>query len=153
MLIRVVSLRRREVFLLWQVFSASLTKSTRHTAMHTFLSIENQRLIDDFFFRFVPQEDTMHRELTVREILKSYAMMRLPRTFNETDVERVVQDVIEALQVRELMAMLCAETILKRICRFSNISVTLFLNLICICTPLHSSPHQTLFCHMRSWTT
>jgi ABC-type multidrug transport system ATPase subunit len=28
---------------------------------------------------FVPQEDTMHRELTVREILKAYAIMRLPR--------------------------------------------------------------------------
>jgi ABC-type multidrug transport system ATPase subunit len=48
---------------------------------------------------FVPQEDTMHRELTVREILKSYALLRLPRFYDHLMVERVVQDVIEALQL------------------------------------------------------
>ena len=51
---------------------------------------------------FVPQEDTMHRELTVREILKSYAQMRLPRTFTDDQIERVVQDVIEALQLEHV---------------------------------------------------
>ena len=48
---------------------------------------------------FVPQEDTMHRELTVRETLKSYALLRLPDYFGYSAVERVVQDVIEALQL------------------------------------------------------
>jgi ABC-type multidrug transport system ATPase subunit len=46
----------------------------------------------------------MHRELTVREILKSYALMRLPRTLDNASVERVVQDVIEALQVAHVQA-------------------------------------------------
>jgi hypothetical protein len=37
----------------------------------------------------------MHRELTVREILKTYALLRLPRYYDSASVERVVQDVIE----------------------------------------------------------
>jgi ABC-type multidrug transport system ATPase subunit len=40
---------------------------------------------------FVPQEDIMHRELTVREILKTYAFLRLPRYYDAELVERVVQ--------------------------------------------------------------
>jgi ABC-type multidrug transport system ATPase subunit len=51
---------------------------------------------------FVPQEDIMHRDLTVREILKSYAIMRLPRLFQDDLIERVVQDVIEALQLEHV---------------------------------------------------
>jgi len=49
----------------------------------------------------------MHRELTVREILKSYAVMRLPRTFSVVAIERVVQDVIEALQVNDPFVSIC----------------------------------------------
>ena len=46
---------------------------------------------------FVPQDDVMHRELTVREILKTYARLRLPKRFTASEVERIVEDVIEAL--------------------------------------------------------
>lgn len=105
--------------------------------MHTFLSIENQLLIDAFFFRFVPQEDTMHRELTVREILKSYAMMRLPRTFNVTDIERVVQDVIEALQVREFMAMLCTYLHRRRDHSEENLPILIHLCNVIIESHMH----------------
>ena len=51
---------------------------------------------------FVPQEDVMHRELTVRETLKSYALLRLPNYFPYMSVERVVSDVIEALQLDQV---------------------------------------------------
>jgi ABC-type multidrug transport system ATPase subunit len=48
---------------------------------------------------FVPQEDTMHRELSVREILRAYAVMRLPSHFSVRQISRVVEDVLEALQL------------------------------------------------------
>ena len=51
---------------------------------------------------FVPQEDVIHRELTVRETLKSYALLRLPNYFPYMSVERVVSDVIEALQLDQV---------------------------------------------------
>ena len=46
---------------------------------------------------FVPQDDVMHRDLTVREVIKFYARLRLPRHFNAVVRERVIEDVIEAL--------------------------------------------------------
>ena len=46
---------------------------------------------------FVPQEDVMHRELTVREVLHFYARLRLPKHFNDEVQERVVEHVVEAL--------------------------------------------------------
>ena len=42
---------------------------------------------------FVPQEDIMHRELTVNEILRAYAYLRLPRSYSREQMDRVAADV------------------------------------------------------------
>ena len=52
---------------------------------------------------FVPQDDVMHRELTVREILKTYARLRLPKRYVAAEVERIVEDVIDALELDTLL--------------------------------------------------
>jgi ABC-type multidrug transport system ATPase subunit len=51
---------------------------------------------------FVPQDDTMLRELTVRDTLKMYAKLRLPADKSKHYAERVVQDVIEVLQLTHI---------------------------------------------------
>ena len=52
---------------------------------------------------FVPQEDIMHRDMTVREILKTYAILRTPsKYFDAARRERLVQDVIEVLQLQHV---------------------------------------------------
>ena len=52
---------------------------------------------------FVPQDDVMHRELTVREILKTYARLRLPKRYVAAEVERIVEDVIDALGIGHIV--------------------------------------------------
>mmetsp|Transcript_106188 Transcript_106188/g.307302 ORF Transcript_106188/g.307302 Transcript_106188/m.307302 type:complete len:1356 (-) Transcript_106188:519-4586(-) len=42
---------------------------------------------------FVPQEDIMHRELTVNEILRAYAYLRLPRSYSRERMDKVAADV------------------------------------------------------------
>ena len=49
----------------------------------------------------VPQEDIMLRELTVKEILSTYAKLRLPKETTKDMVNAVVADVVE---VREAAA-------------------------------------------------
>lgn len=56
---------------------------------------------------FVPQDDTMMRELTVRENITFSARVRLPRHgWTDEDIERHVDAVIEVLGLRE-----CADTL------------------------------------------
>ncbi len=56
---------------------------------------------------FVPQDDTMIRELTVRENITFSARVRLPRYgWTDADIERHVDAVIEVLGLRE-----CADTL------------------------------------------
>ena len=60
---------------------------------------------------FVPQEDTMMRELTVRENIAHSARVRLPRIgWSEESVRRLVDAVIETLGLRS-----CADTQTARI--------------------------------------
>jgi ABC-type multidrug transport system ATPase subunit len=60
---------------------------------------------------FVPQDDTMMRELTVRENIAHSARIRLPRTgWTEESVSRLVDAVIETLGLRS-----CADTQTARI--------------------------------------
>jgi len=51
---------------------------------------------------FVPQEDIMHRELTVKEILTAYAMLRQPAGTKPEEVMNVVRDVIQVLQLHHV---------------------------------------------------
>eukprot|EP01122_Echinamoeba_exundans_P004415 TRINITY_DN1444_c0_g1_i2.p1 TRINITY_DN1444_c0_g1~~TRINITY_DN1444_c0_g1_i2.p1 ORF type:complete len:1867 (+),score=179.30 TRINITY_DN1444_c0_g1_i2:376-5976(+) len=51
---------------------------------------------------FVPQEDVMHRSLTVIEILRFNAKMRLPSGTSDEEVENIVQDLIEVLNLRKV---------------------------------------------------
>jgi ABC-type multidrug transport system ATPase subunit len=46
---------------------------------------------------FVPQDDTMMRDLTVEENLSFYARMRLPKTTPDATCDEIVADVIETL--------------------------------------------------------
>jgi ABC-type multidrug transport system ATPase subunit len=56
---------------------------------------------------FVPQDDVMHRELTVRETLKYYARLRNRKTalrpWGHREIERRVQDVIEVLGIGHIV--------------------------------------------------
>ena len=56
---------------------------------------------------FVPQDDVMHRELTVRETLKYYARLRNRKTashpWGHDQIERRVQDVIEVLGIGHIV--------------------------------------------------
>ena len=54
---------------------------------------------------FVPQDDVMHPELTVRENVLFNAMLRLPRTLEEP-VQELVDAVLEALGLRKVQASL-----------------------------------------------
>ena len=51
---------------------------------------------------FVPQEDIMHRELTVKEILTTYAWLRQPAGATQRQIESVVRDVIHVLDLRRV---------------------------------------------------
>ncbi len=46
---------------------------------------------------FVPQDDIMHRKLTVKEIFKFNADARLPVNMSEPDKESLINDIIEVL--------------------------------------------------------
>jgi ABC-type lipopolysaccharide export system ATPase subunit len=51
---------------------------------------------------FVPQEDVMHRSLTVIEILRFNAKMRLPAGTSAEEQENIVQDLLEVLNLRKV---------------------------------------------------
>ena len=48
---------------------------------------------------YVPQEDIMLRELTVRENVLHSARIRLPRTWSQKDIGEYVDNVLEALNL------------------------------------------------------
>jgi ABC-type multidrug transport system ATPase subunit len=50
---------------------------------------------------YLPQDDTLHRTLTVRECLTYSAKLRLPADFSDTEIARRVQDVIDTLHLTE----------------------------------------------------
>lgn len=51
---------------------------------------------------FVPQDDIMLRELTVKETLGMYAKLRLPEFFSPEQVDAVTEDVIEILGLEKI---------------------------------------------------
>lgn len=51
---------------------------------------------------FVPQEDIMHRELTVREVISHAARIRLPSSWTNEQIEAHVDNVLNALKYRAL---------------------------------------------------
>ncbi|KAJ3094464.1 hypothetical protein HDU97_008035 [Phlyctochytrium planicorne] len=51
---------------------------------------------------YVPQEDIMHRELTVRENILYSARIRLPRSWTNAMIEKHTDDVIEALNLTKV---------------------------------------------------
>jgi ABC-type multidrug transport system ATPase subunit len=51
---------------------------------------------------FVPQDDTMLRELTVREVLKFSAELRLPSYTSSLEIDKIVEDVISLLGLSEI---------------------------------------------------
>lgn len=50
---------------------------------------------------YLPQDDTLHRTLTVRECLTYSAKLRLPPDFSDAEIGRRVQDVIDTLHLTE----------------------------------------------------
>ena len=51
---------------------------------------------------FVPQEDVMYRELTVRENIIHSARMRLPSTWTASEIEVLVDNVLEILNLSQV---------------------------------------------------
>lgn len=51
---------------------------------------------------YVPQEDVMHRSLTVREVLQYQAALRLPPSMTVEEREQKVNDVLEILDLRKV---------------------------------------------------
>jgi ABC-type multidrug transport system ATPase subunit len=51
---------------------------------------------------FVPQEDIMHRTLSVVEILRFNAAMRLPRGVRESEREDLVEDILDILNLKKV---------------------------------------------------
>eukprot|EP00762_Andalucia_godoyi_P006751 ANDGO_06230.mRNA.1 ABC transporter G family member 24 len=52
-------------------------------------------------FGFVPQDDVMHNELSVKEVLFYNALLRLPPSITNTQCERTVQSVLGQLELSE----------------------------------------------------
>jgi ABC-type lipopolysaccharide export system ATPase subunit len=50
----------------------------------------------------VPQEDVMHNTLTVSEILRFNASVRLPRATTDAEREDLVQDILEVLKLKKI---------------------------------------------------
>ena len=51
---------------------------------------------------YVPQEDIMLRELTVREVLLHSARVRLPASWSSTQIDKYVNDLLNALKYPKL---------------------------------------------------
>jgi ABC-type multidrug transport system ATPase subunit len=51
-------------------------------------------------FGYVPQDDIVHRELTVAQALRFSARLRLPRTTPEIEIERLIVQTMEQLDIR-----------------------------------------------------
>ncbi|KAJ3099222.1 hypothetical protein HDU97_003331 [Phlyctochytrium planicorne] len=64
---------------------------------------------------YVPQEDVMHRELTVRENVLYSARVRLPRSWSNEMVEKHVDDVIEALNLTNVKHTPIGDTLTRGI--------------------------------------
>ena len=47
---------------------------------------------------FVPQDDTMHRELTVRENILHSARIRLPSSWTSQEIEKHVDTILDVLK-------------------------------------------------------
>ena len=60
---------------------------------------------------FVPQEDVMHRELTVRENILHSARIRLPSNWSAEEVEYHTDSVIEALNLKHVSHTLIGDGI------------------------------------------
>jgi ABC-type multidrug transport system ATPase subunit len=64
---------------------------------------------------FVPQDDIMYRELTVRENILHSARIRLPKSWTETEVQRHVDLVLEALDLVHVQHTLIGDGITRGI--------------------------------------
>lgn len=51
---------------------------------------------------FVPQEDVMYRDLTVRENILHSARMRLPSTWSASEIEQLVDNVLDILNLSQI---------------------------------------------------
>jgi len=59
---------------------------------------------------FVPQDDIMHTDLTVRENILFHARLRLPKRWNEDEIQRHVCWVMEKLQIEHLQNAVVGDT-------------------------------------------
>lgn len=50
------------------------------------------------FIGFVPQEDVMHRDMTVRENIAYSAKIKLPLNWNEREIDNLVENILELLK-------------------------------------------------------
>lgn len=76
-----------------------LSGRTAKTGGHMYINGQEARDLSQYktVMGFVPQDDIMHRKLTVKEIFKFNADARLPVNLSEPDKESLINDIIEVL--------------------------------------------------------
>ncbi|KAI8910117.1 P-loop containing nucleoside triphosphate hydrolase protein [Gorgonomyces haynaldii] len=62
-------------------------------------------------YGFVPQEDIMHRELTVRENILHSARIRAPNSWSAAEIETYVDDILEALNLSHVATTIIGDGI------------------------------------------
>lgn len=75
--------------------SGSLEVSGKEAEIHEF-----KKMIG-----YVPQEDVMIRELTVRDILLHAARIRLPRSWTDTEKQEYVNAILETLNLAHVQCI------------------------------------------------
>lgn len=81
-------------------FMNTLCGKVDRTAGQLFISGKEAELSQyKKIFGFVPQEDVMHRELTVRDNILHSARIRLPSSWTEAEIQEHVDNVLETLNL------------------------------------------------------
>jgi len=62
---------------------------------------------------FVPQDDTVHELLTVRENISFSAEMRMPRGTRKSRIDKITQDVLQVLQLEPKQNMIVGNRVLR----------------------------------------
>lgn len=88
-------------------------------------------------YGFCPQEDVMHRELTVRENILHSARMRLPRSWSEKEIQDYVSTILDSLNLSDVAETPIGDGVTRGISggqrKRVNIGMELAATPLCLC--------------------